>query len=157
DEHTQIVTPIVPADNRSASGFDAVFAVRTRASRKRTSADSNAVKVHIYPVPARVGQVQSQLAENAIDLSWQAVTQTTGGEPITVTEYRVYRGELDSKSYDPNITGPDVLHERFVTPLALAGRSNEPHFADKQFDFGKTYVYVVRSVTTAGGTELESS
>src|SRR5215470_3849029 len=59
DEHTQIVTPIVPADNRSASGFDAVFAVRTRASRKRTSADSNAVKVHIYPVPAPIAQLQS--------------------------------------------------------------------------------------------------
>lgn len=157
DEHTQIVTPIAPTENRSASGFDAVFAIRTRASRKRASPDSNAVRIHIYPVPAPVGQVQSQVTESAINLSWQASTQTASGESIAVTEYRVYRGELDPKSFDPNISGADILHERFAAPLALLGRSNDPRYSDKQFDFGKIYVYVVRAVTTAGGNELESS
>ena len=157
DDRTQIVTPIAPADNRSAAGLDAVFAIRTRASRKRASVDSNAVKLHIYPVPAPVGQLQSQLTESAIDLTWQASTQTAAGDPITVTEYHVFRGELDPKSYDPKITGPEVLHERFTAPLALLGRSNDPHYTDKQFDFGKTYVYIVRSATTAGNNELESS
>jgi hypothetical protein len=156
DDHTQIVTPITPADNRSASGFDAAFAIRTRASRKRSSADSNAVKLHIYPVPAAIGELQSKLAESQIDLSWQAVTQTAAGDPITVIEYHVYRGELDAKSYDPQITGPDVLHQRFAVPLAQLGRSNDPQYTDKQFDFGKIYVYIVRSATTAGGNELES-
>src|ERR1700749_4466842 len=32
DDRTQVITPVPPAENRSASGFDAVFAVRTRAS-----------------------------------------------------------------------------------------------------------------------------
>jgi hypothetical protein len=157
DDRTQIVTPIAPTDNRSASGFDAVFAIRTRASRKRASVDSNAVNLHIYPVPAPTGQLQSQLTESAIDLTWQATTQTAAADPITVTEYHVYRGELDPKFYDPKITGPEILHERFAAPLALLGRSNDPHYTDKQFDFGKTYVYIVRSVTTAGNNELESS
>ena len=159
DDRTQIVTPIPPTENRATSGFDAVFAVRTRASRKRTSADSNAVKIHIYPVPAPIGQLQSQLAESAIDLSWQAVTQSAAGDPISVTEYHVYRGELDPKSYDPKIIGPDVLHQKFAAPLAQLDRTNDPHYTDKQFDFGKTYVYIVRSVTNAGkdATTLESS
>jgi hypothetical protein len=157
EDRTRIVTPIAPAENRSASGFDAVFAVRTQASRKRTSANSNAVKIHIYPVPAPIGQVQSRLSETQIDLTWQAPTQTAAGDPITATEYHIYRGELDPKSYDSKITGPDALHQRFATPLALLGRSNDPHYTDKQFDFGKIYVYVVRSVTTANGNELESS
>jgi hypothetical protein len=157
DDRTQIVTPIPPTENHSPSGFDAVFAVRTRASRKRASADSNAIKIHIYPVPAPVGEIKSQLTETAIDLTWQPVTQTTGGDPIAVTEYRVYRGELDSKTYDPKITGPDVLQERFAAPLARLDRTNDPRYADKQFDFGKIYVYIVRSATTAGGNELESS
>jgi hypothetical protein len=156
EDRTQVVTPIAPTENRSASGFDAVFAVRTRASRKRASADSNVVKIHVYPVPAPVGTIKSDLTETAIDLSWQPITQTAAGDPITVTEYRVYRGELDPKTYDPKITGPDALHERFITPLARLDRTNDPQFADKQFDFGKTYVYIVRSVTTAGGNELES-
>jgi hypothetical protein len=154
DDRTQILTPIPPTENRPAAGFDVVFAVRTRASRKRASADSNAVKIHIYPVPAPVGQLQSHLTESAIDLTWQPITQTTAGDPITVTEYHVYRGELDPKSYDPKITGPDALRERFVSPLALLGRSNDPQYTDKQFDFGKAYVYVVRSVTTAGKDAL---
>jgi hypothetical protein len=157
DDRTQVVTPIPPTENRASSGFDAVFAVRTRASRKRTSADSNAVKIHVYPVPAPVGQVQSQLAESAIDLSWQAVTQTAAGDQIAVTEYHVYRGEIDPKSYDPKITGSDVLHQKFAAPIAQLDRTNDAHYIDKQFDFGKTYVYIVRSVTTAGGIELESS
>jgi hypothetical protein len=159
DDRTQIVTPIAPTENRSGSGFDAVFAVRTRASRKRTSADSNAVKIHVYPVPAPIGQLHSQLAESAIDLSWQAVTQTAAGDPIIVTEYHVYRGELDPKSYDPKIIGPEVLHQKFAAPLAQLDRTNDPRYTDHQFEFGKTYVYIVRSVTTAGkdATSLESS
>jgi hypothetical protein len=159
DDRTQVVTPIPPTENRASAGFDAVFAVRTRASRKRTSVDSNVVKLHIYPVPTPIGQLQSQLAESAIDLSWQAVTQTAAGDPIAVTEYHVYRGELDPKSYDPQITGPDVLHQKFAAPIAQLDRTNDPRYTDKQFDFGKTYVYIVRSVTTAGkdATTLESS
>jgi hypothetical protein len=157
EDRTQIITPVPPTENRSASGFDAVFAIRTRASRKRASADSNAVKIHIYPVPAPVAEIKSDLAESAIDLSWQPITQTAAGEPIAVTEYRVYRGELDPKTYDPKITGPEVLHARFVTPLARLDRTDNPRYADKQFDFGKIYVYIVRSVTTAAGNELESS
>jgi hypothetical protein len=157
EDRTQVITPIAPAENHSASGFDAVFAVRTRASRKRDSADSNVVKVHVYPVPAPVGPIKSDLTETAIDLTWPPVTQTAAGDPIAVTEYRVYRGELDPKTYDTKITGPDALHERFITPLARLDRTNDPHYADKQFDFGKIYVYIIRSVTTAGGSELESS
>jgi hypothetical protein len=157
EDRTQIITPIAPTENRSPSGFDVVLAVRTRASRKRASADSNTVKVHIYPVPVPIGEIKSDLTETAIDLSWQPITQTAAGDPIAVTEYRVYRGELDPKTYDPKITGPEVLHERFVTPLARLDRTNDPRYADKQFDFGKIYVYIVRSVTTAAGNELESS
>jgi hypothetical protein len=149
DDRTQIVTPIQAAENRSVSGFDAVFAVRTRASRKRSSANSNTIKIHIYPVPAPIGQLQSHLTEYAIDLTWQPVTQTAGGDPIAVTDYRVFRGELDPKSYDPKVTGPDILHERFAASLALLDHTNEPQYTDKQFDFGKTYVYVVRGVATA--------
>lgn len=154
DDRTQVVTPIPPIENRSASGFDAVFAVRTRASRKRASADSNAFKIHIYPVPAPIREIKSQLAEAAIDLAWPPVTQTAAGDPITITEYHVYRGELDSKSYDPKVTGPDALHERFASPIALLGRSTDPNYSDKQFDFGKIYVYIVRSVTTVGKDAL---
>ena len=157
DDHVQIVTPVTPSDNRAISGITFVYAIRTRASRKRTSTDSNPVVVRVYPVPAGVGRLTAKLTENSIDLSWPAVTQTSGGEPITVSEYHIYRGELDPRRYDPEASAADILHEKFLVPLALLNRSDSPEYHDVQFDFGKIYLYIVRSVTTVAGNPLESN
>jgi hypothetical protein len=165
DEHIQIVTPVAPADNRASAGSSFVYAIRTRASRKRTSADSNAVTVHVYPAPAGVGQVIAKVTENSIDLTWPPVTQTSGGDPVTVSEYHIYRGELDPRRHDPvaNVdvnatsTAADILHEKFLAPLALLNRADGPDYHDTQFEFGRIYVYLVRSVTTVAGNPLESN
>jgi fibronectin type 3 domain-containing protein len=50
-----------------------------------------------------------------------------------------------------------VLHEKWIVPMALVANSDAPNYRDTQFDFAKTYVYLVRSVTTASGNPLESS
>jgi uncharacterized protein len=159
DDRVQVVTPVAPSDNRAATGSTFVYAIRTRASRKRTSTDSNPVTVHVYPVPADVGQVSAKVTESSIDLTWPPVTRTSGGDPITVNEYHVYRGELDPRRYDPNASAStaDILREKFLTPLALLNRADGAEYRDTQFDFGKLYIYVVRSVTTVAGNPLESN
>jgi len=106
-------------------------------------------------VPERIAAVQSKVTETSIDLKWPASLRTSAGEPIAISEYHVYRGELDPRAHDPAVK--DVLHEKQIAPLALLGRSDAPEYRDTQFDFGKTYVYIVRGVTTAEGTTLESS
>lgn len=155
DDHIQILSPIAPDDTRAHPGATLVYRVRTRAAQKRTSSDSNSVTLHLFPVPARIESLQSKVSETSIDLSWPAVNRTSGGDSAVVSEYRVYRGQLDGRSHDP--ATKEVLHEKWIAPLSLLATSNAAEYRDTQFDFGKTYVYVVRSVTTASGNALESS
>jgi hypothetical protein len=155
DEHTQIVSPVAPEESRAHPGATILYRVRTRASKKRASADSNPVTVHIFPVPQQITAIACKVNETSMELSWSAVTRTSGGDPVVVSEYHIYRGELDARTHDPSTK--DVLHEKWIVPLALLASSDAPNYRDTQFDFGKTYVYLVRSVTTASGNPLESS
>jgi hypothetical protein len=155
DDHIQFISPVAPNETGAHPGSAMVYRVRTRASKKRTSLDSNAVTVRVFPAPERIAAVQSKITETSIDLSWPASARTSAGEPISISEYHVYRGELDPRAYDAAVK--DVLHEKQIAPLALLGRSDAPEYRDAQFDFGKTYVYIVRGVTTADGNPVESS
>ena len=155
DDHIQVPDPIAPDENRAHSGATRVYRMRTRASKKRASADSNAVTVKIFPVPALIPSLQSKITETSIDLTWPGPTQTSGGDPIAVSEYHLYRGELDPRAHDP--ATKDVLHEKWIAPVALLARSDAPAYHDTQFEFGKTYVYIVRSAATTEGGVLESS
>jgi hypothetical protein len=155
DDHIQFISPVSPDETRAHPGGTLIYRVRTRASTKRASADSNSVAIRLFPVTERIASIQSDVRESSIDLHWPAITKTSGGDPIAVAEYHVYRGELDSRAHDP--ASKDVLHEKWIAPLALLGTSNEPDYHDTQFDFGKTYVYIVRGVATVEGSPLESS
>ena len=155
DDHVRFVSPVAPEDTRAHPGATLVYRVRTRVSNKRASADSNPVAVRVFPAPERIATIQAKVDEASIDLSWPAVTRTSGGEPITVTEYHAYRGELDARAHDP--ATKDVLHEKWIAPLMLLGPASDPSYRDTQFEFGKTYVYIVRSVANAEGKPLESS
>jgi hypothetical protein len=155
DDHLQFISAVAPEVTRAHPGATVVYRVRTRASAKRASPDSNSVAIRLFPAPERVASMQSEVTETSIDLHWPAVTRTSGGDPIAVSEYHVYRGELDPRAHDP--ASKDVLHEKWNAPLALLGTSNGPGYRDMQFDFGKTYVYVVRPVATVEGNPLESS
>ena len=50
--HVKFVDPVAPAETRAHPGGTLVYVMRTRASQKRASGDSNAVFVRMYPVPA---------------------------------------------------------------------------------------------------------
>ena len=155
DDHIQFISPVAPNETRAHPGGALVYRVRSRAAKKRASLESNAVTVRAFPVPERIAAVESKVTETSIDLNWPASVRTSAGESIAISEYHVYRGELDPRAHDPAVK--DVLHEKQIAPLALLGRSDAPEYRDTQFDFGKTYVYIVRGVTTAEGTTLESS
>jgi hypothetical protein len=155
DDHIQFISAVAPEATRAHPGAKVVYRVRTRASAKRASSDSNSVAIRLFPTPERIASIQSEVTETSIDLHWSAITRTSGGDPITVTEYHVYRGELDPRTHDP--ASKDVLHEKWNAPLALLATSDGPGYRDTQFDFGKTYVYIVRPVATAEGNALESS
>ncbi len=157
EDRVQIVVPFTTEEFRANPGDTFVYRVRTRASRKRTSPDSNTVSVHIFPVAERIISLQATVTESAIELNWQAPTRTSAGDPLpALSEYRVYRGELDPASADA--AAKDISQARWKSPLALLASSPTSTYRDTLFDFGKTYLYVVRTVMSpVGSPALESS
>jgi hypothetical protein len=152
----QIVDRISLEDLRAYPGGSLAYRVRTRASRKRASADSNTVIVRIRPVPERITSLHAAVTESAIELSWSAPTRTSTGDPLPViSEYRIYRGEIDPASADA--AAKDLSQAKWKPPLALLASSPTTSYRDTSFDFGKTYVYTVRTVIPADGGTIESA
>jgi hypothetical protein len=154
-DHTQFTDPVAPADTHAHPGATLAYRVRTRVSKKRASADSNTITVRVFPVPQRITDVQAKLTGNSIDLNWTPPTQTSGGDPLRAAPgFNIYRGEIDP--HTPEAAAKDLSHEKWLFPLMLVARSDTPSYRDTQFDFGKTYVYVVRSAIAAEGNAIES-
>lgn len=151
----QFTDPLSPQDTLAHPGAVLAYRVRTRASRKRASADSNTVTVKLFAVPARIASVEVQVGQNAIALSWTAPARTSSGAPLeSVSGYHVYRGEIDPSSAPA--AASDLSQAKWITPLLFLAPSPSSSYEDTLFDFGKTYLYVVRSVVIAGGAPLES-
>lgn len=153
--HVRFTDPISPAETKANPGATYAYLIRTRLSKKRASADSNVVTSRVFPVPQSIASVQFQVAETAVNLTWAAPAQTSGGDPLpAVSGYPVYRGEIDPHSSAP--TGKDLSAVHWISALALLSSSTTNSYSDTQFEFGKTYVYVVRSLISVDGNEIES-
>jgi hypothetical protein len=154
-DKVQIINRVSADELRSYPGKALAYRVRTRASRKRASADSNTVIVHIRPVPERITSLHADVTEPAIELSWSAPTRTSTGETLpAISEYRVYRGEIDPASADS--AAKDLSQAKWKSPLGLLASAQTNSYRDTAFDFGKTYVYTVRTVIPAEGGTVES-
>lgn len=153
--HLRFNDPLSPAETASRPGQTIAYLVRTRVSSKHASADSNVVSARVFPVPESISSVQAQLTESAVNLTWPAPTRTSAGESLpAVSGYRIYRGEIDPHAPAP--TSKDLAAAKWISPVGLLGPSDTNSYSDTQFDFGKTYVYVVRSVIREEGLEIES-
>ena len=155
-EKVQIINRISPDELRPYPGGTLAYRVRTRVSRKRASADSNTAIVRIRPVPERIMSLHANLTEFAIELSWFVPTRTSDGDPLSlISEYRVYRGEIDPTSADS--ATKDLSQAKWRSPLALLASAPTNSYRDTAFDFGKTYLYTVRSVIPADEHTVESA
>jgi hypothetical protein len=153
--HVKFIDPVAPSETREHPGSTLIYVVRTRASKKRASADSNTVSVVMFPVPEAVGHLEAKLTESAIELRWTAPTRTSGGDALTgLSGYRIYRAELDPASAEA--AAIDFSKAKWKSPPAFLASSDDTSFRDTLFDFGRTYVYLVRSLELADGKELES-
>ena len=154
--HVKFIDPVAPEETRAHPGGVLVYVVRTRASKKRASADSNARSVRMFPVPERIAPLTAHVTESAMELSWTAPTRTSGGDPpAALSGYRIYRGEIDPSSAEAATR--DLSLAKWKSPLRLLGPSEDPRYRDTLFDFGKTYVYIVRSVVPVEGKPIESA
>ena len=154
--HVKFVDPVSPAETRAHPGGTLLYLVRTRAAKKRASGDSNTVPARMFPVPEVIASLQVHVTEPAIELSWTAPAHTSGGDPIgAFSGYRIYRGELDPSSAEAATADPSKA--KWKSPLTLLSASDETTYRDTLFDFGKTYLYIVRSAVLVDGNPLESS
>ncbi len=155
-KRVEYIDVISPRDPETGAGATLVYRVRTRASRKRASADSNTVFVQVAPVPQKIPAVESRVTESAIELNWAAPTTTSSGVPLTVPlSYHVYRAEVDPAA----LKADEETHSlaEFKSPPVLLATVITPSYQDTAFEFGKSYLYFVRSVITTNEIALESS
>lgn len=142
-------------ETREHPGEIVVLSVRTRVSERKSSADSNFAVLSLYPVSAPVENVQAHVTEKSIDLTWEPPTKTSAGEPIAPPiTYYVFRGELDPASIPA--AEKDLHATTWKSLLMQIATTTAPEYQDAGFDWGKTYVYVVRSAIKVNGVLLQS-
>ncbi len=129
-----------------------MYMVRTRASKRRASADSNVAAVQVYAVPAAITDVRARVTENAVELTWPAPTRASGSAGENLAGYRVYRAEVEPGAQ----TAAQSAKPKMKTPLQLLAPAAATEFRDTQFEFGRTYLYIVRSVAQYESASVES-
>jgi len=156
DGHVRFTDPIAPEETKAHPGGTVAYIVRTHASQKRASADSNAVSVRVFPVPERIASIEARVTESAIELSWPAPSRTSGGEPVpAVTGYRIYRSEITPSA--ATSSAPVLPQKKGEAPSGALASSETNSYNDTSFTFDRTYVYTVRSVIQVENNALESS
>jgi hypothetical protein len=156
DGRMRFTDPIAPEETKSHPGGAVTYIVRTRASQKRASKDSNVVTLRMFPVPAPVASVEARVTESAVELTWPVPARTAAAKPVsTITGYRIYRSEIHPSA--PASSPEDLPQGRPESHAALLASSESNNYRDTSFVFEHTYVYIVRSVIQVEGDELESS
>lgn len=145
-----------PEDFPQAAGAQIFYSVRTRASEKKESDDSNLVGVHFAIPPKAISDAKAQVTRDAIVLSWTAPAASVTGSPVEISGYRVYRAELEAPAQGEATAPAEPLKRK--GPLEMAGETDAAatSYADNRFTFGTPYEYSIRSVISAGGGQLES-
>jgi hypothetical protein len=145
--HVHYVDLLAAQDFAQQNLASASYGIRTRASEKEDSKSSNVASLLIRPAFEPVSDLKAQVTEPAIVLTWTAPAKTLTGSTPPVAGYRLYRAE----------TGETSSGTGSKAPLVKIGESQSPTFQDPRFEFGKTYVYSVRSVAGSGAEALESA
>jgi hypothetical protein len=128
-----------------------IYAVRTRAERNRSSAESNRVMLHIEPPPEPVAEVRARLTQTTAETPSMTVTLEWPRDANTV--YYVYRAEITPESASAAVT--DASKAVLQKPLAKVTeeRTSENagdsllQYRDTKIEPGHTYMYIVRRAT----------
>jgi hypothetical protein len=133
-----------------------VYAVRTNASKRVASALSNLVAVVVHPAAEPIGDFSAELTRKSIELKWTAPENTASGEPMPeMGSYHVYRGEVAMGAEAAAAASP--REAKLEGGMALLGVAAMPSYSDGQFEFGRAYVYSVRSVAEYDSGPVESA
>jgi hypothetical protein len=144
----------------------AVYIVRTRASVKKESANSNPAALRVYPVPDSIADLQEKLTPSGVQLTWTPPSSTPAGPAPPIVAYRIYRalspsGAAPSAAPAANqsapASAPNAVGTPLVPPLTKIADTTSPPYLDAQAHLGDAYTYSVRSVVDYSGERLESA
>ncbi len=152
----RVADTLKPEELAQHAGEQAVYAVRTRASKRRTSADSNLVALRVYPAPEPIREVTATVTETAVVLSWTPPVRTTAGTPVAaLAGYRVYRAEVEPGA--EAAAAQDPSKAKLKAPATLLAETPTASYRGTQFEFGRTYLYTVHSVAQYQSDAVESA
>jgi hypothetical protein len=152
----QFLDPIPPEETQAHPDETVVYRVRMRVTDKKISPNSNDAVLTLFPVPEKIASLEALVTENGIQLKWQPPGRTSGGGPLgAIQAYHIYRGEVDPPSADAG--SKDLRQASWKSPLLQIAVTSAPEYLDFAFDYGKTYIYLVRTAILAGGAPRESS
>jgi hypothetical protein len=166
----------LPDQQQSVAGY----VIRTRASPKKESAESNRVDLPIYPAPLPITDLSARATRSAIVLSWSAPRATLTGDTPQITGYQIYRANAQTPGTAAGVSelltpsADTAANEsaaaaagasasaspeapQLTSPLVQIGESSTPEYRDGDVQKDKTYAYSVRSVMQTTGKPLESS
>ncbi len=141
-----------PEDFTQHPGAQAVYIVRTRTSPKKVSANSNAVPLRVEPAADQITDLKAEVTHQGIILTWTPPQKTAVGTAPPIASYRIFRHELTQPTA-PNPTPQGSQSQKLSVQI---GECPAPPFRDTQIQFGKTYIYTVRSVAQYPGVQVES-
>lgn len=122
------------------AGHYAVYGVRAVNEKGQDAGLAPLASVRVYPVPVPIARLDAHVTERAIELRWQASTETTGGTPLeAIAGYEIFRSESGAEE-----------------SFALVGTSPSARYDDRDFRFGARYTYMVRTLAQFDGQTVES-
>jgi hypothetical protein len=141
-----------PEDFTQHPGAQALYIVRTRTSPKKVSANSNAASLRVEPAADQITDLKSEVTHQGIILTWTPPQKTAIGPAPSIALYRIFRHELTQPTAPNSAPQPSPSQKLSVQ----IGDCPAPTFRDTQIQFGKTYVYSVRSVAQYPDVQVES-
>jgi hypothetical protein len=159
-DHVRIANSLDASDLAPHIGWTASYLVRTRASVKKESADSNRAQLRVYPAPDPIADLKTQVTHSGIVLTWTPPEKTIVGSVPPIAAYHIYRAEAPQElqpETPSNASSSAAGVPKLKAPLARIGDSSETTFQDMQVEFGNTYVYSIRSLAQYSDVALESA
>jgi hypothetical protein len=141
-----------PDDFTQHPSTQVLYIVRTRTSPKKESANSNAVSLRVEPAAEQITDLKAEITHQGVVLNWTPPQKTAVGTAPPIALYRIFRHEV-GQTNAPNSAPPSSQSQR---PGVQIGDCPAPPFRDTQIQFGKTYVYTVRSVAQYPELQVES-
>lgn len=152
--HVEFRDPLPQEYFSDPAGKLLTYIVRTRASKKRASGDSNSAAVRVYAPPAPPTLLRVDATESALVLTWAPppAQELPGALPAG---FRVYRVEIAAADVDTARMFPEKF--KLPKPPTLIGSAPGAEFHDSGFEFGHAYYYTVRAMAQYGAQEVESA